>query len=176
MRKITFFAAMSLDGKIAGPKGEVDWLFMDQDYGLNDFFSGIDTVLIGRKTYEFMLSQELKAYRGVANYIFSTRLEPEEYPEVTVVRKDMVDFVGKIRAQPGKDIWLVGGGKLFRTLLDGGLVDELILAVHPILLGLGIPLLPDCQSNKRLKLIRTKAYDTGLVILHYAVEKNDQDS
>ena len=169
VRRITFFSAMSLDARIAGPKGEVDWLFMDQDYGLNEFFSGIDAVLIGRKTYEFMLSQELRAYRGIANYVFSSRLDPEEYPEVTMVGEDAAGFVDNLRRQPGKGLWLVGGGELFRFLLKGNLVDEVILAVHPCLLGRGVPLLPDMAAFAKLKLLETKPYETGLVLLKYRV-------
>lgn len=169
MRRVTHYAAMSLDARIAGPKGEVDWLFMDQDYGLNEFFAGIDTVLIGRKTYEFMLSQELRAYRGVDNYVFSRRLNPLDHPDVTVVSDDAAGFVEKVRKQPGKGIWLVGGGELFGALLDGGQVDELILAVHPILLARGIPLLPERAFSVGLKLAAVKSYDTGLVLLKYLI-------
>lgn len=170
MRRVTHYAAMSLDARIAGPKGEVDWLFMDQDYGLNEFFAGIDAVLIGRKTYEFMLSQELRAYRGVANYVFSSRMKPDEYPDVTVVGEDAAGFVKNLRNQPGRGIWLVGGGELFAALLDGGQVDELILAVHPILLARGIPLLPERGVSVGLKLDGVKSYDTGLVLMKYMIE------
>ena len=175
VRRITFFSAMSLDARIAGPKGEVDWLFMYQDYGLNDFFSGIDTVLIGRKTYEFMLSQELLAYRGVTTYVFSSRLNPEDYPEVTLVGENAAGFVDDLRRKPGKGIWLVGGGELFRSLLKANQVDEVILAVHPCLLGRGVLLLPEMAASAKLVLLEAKPYENGLVLLRYRIRGIKQD-
>ena len=169
LRRIKYFAAMSLDAFIAGPDGEVDWLFMDQDYGLNDFFAGIDTVLIGRKTYEFMLSQGLRAYKGVKNFVFSGSLNPEDFPEVSMIGDGAAEFVEGLLHKPGKDLWLIGGGELFRLLLSHDLVDEIILAVHPVLLGRGIPMLAEMPRSVNLKLTDVRTFDTGLVLLSHTV-------
>lgn len=178
MRRVIHFAAMSLDGYIAGPEGEVDWLFMDQDYGMKEFFGSVDTALIGRKTFEFMLGQGVSSCPGLTNYVFTRTLRPDSHPEVNVVSQDAAGTVAALRAQAsgedgegaaGKDIWLVGGGELFRSLLDAGMVDELVVAVHPVLLGRGIPLLPTRQTAVPLDLNRALPYDTGLVTLHYHV-------
>ena len=169
MRKVIHFVAMSLDAYIAGPKGEVDWLFMDQDYGMKRFFASIDTALIGRKTFEFMLGQGMMSYPGATNYVFSRSLRSGDHPEVNIVGENAAATVAELRAGEGKDIWLVGGGSLFRSLLDADLVDELTVAVHPILLGRGIPLLPPRETQVALDFIRAEPYDTGLVMLHYGV-------
>ncbi|MGD8869309.1 MAG: dihydrofolate reductase family protein, partial [Gemmatimonadales bacterium] len=149
MRKVIHFVAMSLDGCIAGPKGEVDWLFMDQDYGMKEFFASVDTALIGRKTFEFMLGQGMSSYPGLTSYVFSRTLQPSDYPEVELVHDDAATTVDELRAREGKHIWLLGGGGLFRSLLDAGQVDELTVAVHPILLGRGIPVLPTRETAAR---------------------------
>ncbi len=169
MRKVIHFVAMSLDGYIAGPEGEVDWLFMDQDYGMKRFFASIDTALIGRKTFEFMLGQGMRSYPGASNYVFSRTLRADDHPEVNLVSENAAATVAALRAREGKDIWLVGGGGLLRTLLDAELVDELVVAVHPVLLGRGIPLLPPREAAVPLDLARVEPYDTGLVTLHYGV-------
>ena len=171
MRRVKHFVAMSLDAFIAGPEGEVDWLFMDQDYGMKEFYASIDTVLMGRKTYEFGLSHGTRSYPGVTNIVFSRTLWADEYPEVTVVAADAGETIEALRAQEGRDIWLVGGGQIFHAALRAGCVDDVIVAVHPILLGEGIPLLPTMAQATHLKLTHTKAYDTGLITLSYRVRQ-----
>jgi dihydrofolate reductase len=170
LRPVKYFVAMSLDGYLAGPGGEVNWLFIDQDYGMSKFFASIDTLLIGRKTYEFMLSQGSRSFPGGVNYVFSKSLKQSDCPEVTIVSRDAEKVVAALREQSGKDIWLMGGGELFASLLAAGLVDEIGVAVHPILLGRGIPFLPPTDQATTLKLLRTTRYSTGLVSLHYAVQ------
>jgi dihydrofolate reductase len=170
MRNVVHCVAMSLDAYIAGPGGEVDWLFMDQDYGMTEFFSSVDTALIGRKTFEFMLGQGARSYPGLANFVFSRTLPADDHPEVNLVSENAAAVVAQLRAGPGKDIWLVGGGELFRSLLDADLVDELILAVHPIVLGRGIPLLPGSERPTHLDFKGAQPYETGLVTLHYGVQ------
>ena len=171
MRRVKYFVAMSLDAFIAGPEGEVDWLFMDQDYGMKEFYSSIDTVLMGRKTYEFGLSHGARSYPGVTNIVFSRTLEASEYPEVTVVTAEVGETIEGLRYGEGKDIWLVGGGQIFRAALRAGCVDDVIVAVHPILLGDGIPLLPATAEVTHLELTQTTPYDTGLVTMWYRVKQ-----
>lgn len=169
MRPVKYFVAMSLDGYLAGPGGEVNWLFIDQDYGMSEFFASIDTLLIGRKTYEFMLRQNSRSFSGGKNFVFSRTLKQSDYPEVTIVSQEAEKVVADLREQQGKDIWLMGGGELFAALLAAGLVDEISVAVHPLLLGRGIPFLPPTDQAKQLKLLGSTCYDTGLVSLRYAV-------
>jgi dihydrofolate reductase len=162
---------MSLDAFIAGPQGEVDWCFSDQDYGMKEFYSSIDTVLMGRKTYEFGVSHGARSYPGVTNIVFSPTLRASEYPEVTVVAADAGETIEGLRNEDGKDIWLVGGGQIFHAALRAGCVDDVIVAVHPILLGDGIPLLPAVAEVTQLELTDTTPYDTGLVTMWYRVKQ-----
>lgn len=163
------FVGISLDGYIAGPHEEIDWLFTDQDYGLKAFFKTIDTVLLGRRTYDMMVRLGESSYKGMKNYVFSRKIRKGESPEVEFVSSDAAGFVRALRRSTGKDIWLVGGGELFRYLLRRGLVDDILLAVHPVVLGKGIPLFPQKKPNVRLKVRRARPYNTGLVLVEYRV-------
>lgn len=171
MRKIILQVANSLDGLIEGPKGEIDWCFMDQDYGMKDFLKQVDTLFIGRKTYELMLSMEENGttdFPKFKRYIFSTTLD--EVKDGAVLIKDNIPSqVEKIKNEEGKDIWLFGGGSLTTSLMNLGLVDEVWLAVHPVILGGGKPLFNNLQQRANLKLLHTKTYSTGLVFLKYAI-------
>ncbi len=169
MRKVTYHVAASLDGYIAGPGGEVDWLFSDQDYGMDAFLADVDAILIGRKTYELMLAHDLDAYPEAENYVFSRTLSAASYPAVTIVAEDTATFVRGLKRKPGKRIWLVGGGELFRSLLEADVVDEVVVSIHPVLLGRGIALLADHELATRLALVQTAEYETGLVSLHYEI-------
>ena len=172
MRALTYSVAASLDGYIAGPQGQVDWLFHDQDYGLSDFMASVDPVLIGQATYDFMVANDFPAYPGKTNYVFSRTLRPEDHPQVEVVGRDPGPFVQGLKAKvDGAGIWLVGGGVLCRYLLDADLVDNLVVAVHPVLLGGGIPLLPARDATTWLHLEDVTPYDTGLVTLSYRVRR-----
>jgi len=171
-RRVKYFVAVSLDAYLAGPEGQVDWLFTDQDYGIVEFLRTVDTVLIGRKTYEFMLGHDQRAYPGVTNYVFSSTLRASDYPEVHVIPADVAQTVAQLRAGKGKDIWLMGGGQLFKRLLLADSVDDIIVAVHPILLGQGIPMLPEIGISTKLELKKITPYKTGLITIHY--ELHDQ--
>jgi dihydrofolate reductase len=172
-RRVKYFVAVSLDAYLAGPEGQVDWLFTDQDYGMEEFLRTIDAVLIGRKSYEFMLAHNQRAYPGVTNYVFSGTLRASDYPDVHVISADVAQTVAQLRAHKGKDIWLMGGGQLFKRLLLADSVDDVIVAVHPILLGQGIPMLPEIGISTKLNLKNITPYKTGLITLHY--ELHDQD-
>jgi len=171
MRRIKYFVAMSLDGYIAGPNDEIDWLFTDQHYGLSTFLKSIDTVLIGRKTYEQMQLLGAASYEGKQNYVFSRTGRSSVHKEVHWINEDPGSFVEKLRRKPGKDMWVVGGGLLFGCLLDHNLIDDIILAVHPTLLGEGIPFVDQIKRKYDLALVKIKSFPTGLVILTYNLVK-----
>ena len=171
MRRIRYSAAMSLDGYIAGPKGEADWIIMDPEIDFTGLFEQFDTFLLGRRTFEAMGSAGQQGTPGTKTFIFSRTLGQQDYPGVTVVAEGVEETVAALRAEPGKDIWLFGGGSLFRSLLDGGLVDTVEVAVMPVLLGDGIPLFPPPAKETKLQLTGHKVYEkTGIVSLEYAVQ------
>jgi dihydrofolate reductase len=161
--------AASLDGYIAGPKGEFDWIGIDPDVGFSNFTKQFDTVIFGRKTYDSVRQHGGgAAMPGMRAYVFSRTLRPADCPGVTV-SADPAATIAKLKSTPGKDIWLFGGGMLFGSLLELGLVDTVEVAVVPVLLGGGIPLLPQPAKIAKLRLIRHRIYEkTGTVWLEYA--------
>jgi dihydrofolate reductase len=176
MRKVILGLAVTLDGFIEGPDGEYDWCFTDQDYGLNEFFSRIDCIFIGRKSYE--IAKQYADKNGgelvpgmprMTEYIFSNTLK-EVKDGATVLSGDSIAAARRIKEEPGKDIWLFGGAALTDALMKEGLVDELWMSVHPILLGSGKPLFRPQDSRTRLTLLESKTYETGLVSLRYQIE------
>lgn len=172
MRKIILALAVSLDGFIEGPNGEYDWCFTDQDYGLSDFFKRIDALFMGRKTYEMSLSMGDAGNAGfpkLKEYVFSTTLDKVKDGAI-LIKDDIKKEVESIKNENGKDIWLFGGSGLTTSLINLKLVDEISLAVHPILLGSGKPLFNNINEKVNLKLVDTKTYSTGLVSLLYNIE------
>lgn len=171
MRKIVLNVAVTLDGFIEGPNGEYDWCFTDQDYGLSDFFKRIDAVFLGRKSYELVLSMGDKSgLPKLKEYIFSTTLEKVR-EGATLLKENIKEEVEKIKKEEGKDIWLFGGSALTTSLFNLGLVDEISLAIHPLLLGNGKPLFASLKDQLPLELLDCKTYSTGLVILTYRIIK-----
>ena len=170
MRRVRYSVAMSLDGYIAGPKGEIDWIVMDPDIDFGELMGAFDTILLGRKTWEATRAQGGGApMPGVQTYVFSRTLRQADCPGVIVSDKPR-ETIAALKAAPGKDIWLFGGGSLFRSFLERGLVDAVEVAVIPVLLGGGIPLLPHPAATAKLALTKHRVYEkTGTISLEYAV-------
>lgn len=174
MRKLILGLAITLDGYIEGPKGEYDWCFTDQDYGLNDFFKRIDASFIGRKSYEIMQQHHGEAVPGMPvlkEYVFSETLSSVK-GGAELISGDSMAKARKIKNQPGKDIWLFGGASLSESMMKAGLVDELWLSIHPILLGSGKQLFNGQENRIKLKLLESKTYETGLVSVRYQIENS----
>jgi dihydrofolate reductase len=174
MRKVILGVAVSLDGFIEGPKGEYDWCFTDQDYGMTDFVNTVDAVFYGRKSYEMMLGMEQNGNRNpfanIKSYVFSNTLK-KPFPEAELVSGNIVEKVRTLQQQPGKNIWLWGGASLTTSFMNAGLIDEMNLAVHPIVLGAGKLLFQDIDGRKHFSLKSSQAYSTGLVMLTYEAKK-----
>ena len=172
MRKVILQLAVSLDGFIEDPNGEFDWCFTDDDYGMTEFFKRIDAIFIGRKSYELTLTMGGSAPPGfpaLKEYVFSKSLNKVEGNRI-LVSGDLAKEVNKIKNEPGKDIWLYGGAALTSSFINLGLVDEMALAVHPILLGAGKPLFQNIPGRVSLELINTQTYPSGLVMLSYKLK------
>jgi len=169
-RLLRYQVAVSLDGFIAGPKGEYDWIVMDRAIDFGALFKEFDTAVMGRKTYEMMTAQGGHgAMPGLDVIVFSRTLPAAVHKGVRILNDNPADIVPALKAKPGRDIWLFGGGGLFRSLLDAGLVDTVELAVMPVLLGSGIPLLPP-GAHTKLKLSHQKTLPaSGIVVLSYSV-------
>jgi dihydrofolate reductase len=165
---------MSLDGYIAGPNGEYDWIVMDPDIDFAGMLAQFDTFLIGRKTFEAMarMGNDAKTTPTIQNIVLSRTLKPGDHPHVTV-DSDAERVVTELRAKRGKDIALFGGGELFRSLLAAGLVDRVEVSLIPVLLGGGIPFLPSLAGRAILKLRKQRLYEkTGTVWLEYDIERS----
>jgi dihydrofolate reductase len=169
MRQVRYSVAASLDGYIAGPNGEADWIVMDPTIDFAAIFNQFDTFLIGRRTFEPMARAQHGSTPGMKTFVFSRTLRQEDYPKVTVVADNAAETVSALKHGSGKDIWLFGGGSLFRSLLAEGLVDRVEVAIMPVLLGGGIPLLAPPDLQTKLRLTSHKLYPSGIVGLEYDV-------
>ncbi|HXX24045.1 MAG TPA: dihydrofolate reductase family protein [Terriglobia bacterium] len=180
-RKIIVYIATSADGYIARPDGDVEWLNRRPrtlDYGMRAFYRTIDTILWGRKTYDWVLRyyNEGGTKGGMfdtklANYVFSKKPPKEETPGVKFVSEPVKAFAQRLRATPGKHIWMMGGGELIASFLDASEIDEFDIHVIPTLIGEGIPLVAPRHRDVPLRLRSARAYPDGVVRLHYEVAR-----
>jgi dihydrofolate reductase len=161
---------MSLDGFIAGPNGEYDWITMDPLMDFETFYQDFDTVLVGRRTFEMVGQGEDGGMPGLEEIVCSRTLRAADHPGVTITA-DAAATVSALKAKPGKDLWLFGNGGSFRSLLDAQLVDSIEVGVMPILLSQGIPLLPAGQRSSELRLVESKSLGSGIIGLTYSGQR-----
>lgn len=170
-RKLILYISSTLDGFIAGPNDDLSFLEPmakeGEDYGYADFVSGIDTVIIGRRTYDWVMAQGVESYHADKEVYVITRSEKSSEGKLTYYSGDLAQLVVGLKQESGKDIYCDGGAQLVKSLLEADLLDEIILSVVPVILGDGIRLFPEGIDSKNLELIGTKSYSTGMVQLHY---------
>ena len=178
MRKVVYSLTNSLDNFIARTDGAYDWILMDDEI-MSEFpklYASFDTVLIGRKTYEQMLlhspetGQEPTGFPSMKTYVFSSAIKESSSADVKIVSDNAGEFVRSLKNESGKDIWLMGGGILAASFLRERLVDEIGVAIQPVLLGSGVPLFPDIGLQVDLQLLECKTYKKGIVGLKYGVK------
>ena len=172
MGKLKLYIATSLDGYIARPQGEVDWLNSHEnpeqlDYGFHEFYNSCGVTLMGNKTYKEILGYDIDfPYKGKKNYVATKNTFLSEDENVTYINTNLEGEVEKLK-KGEEDIWLVGGGNLVKSLYNAGLIDEMIIFTMPIAIGKGIDLFPEGLIEKHVRLIDSQIYPTGVVKLHY---------
>ena len=183
MRTVTYGGAVSLGGFLAGVDGSIDWLHFSKDVQevMTDYWKDVDTILMGRKTYEVSVAQRGAVKKNpkktkrrseqlaIRSYVFSRTLKQIDDPGVELVAGDAVEFVRDLKRRPGKGICLMGGGELAQSLLAARLVDQIGLNIHPILLGSGIPTFRDPGHRLKLTLTECRMIDGGCILANYKV-------
>ena len=175
MRKVTFGGANSLDNFFARKDDAVDWLKWSDEAAsvMADYWKTIDTVVMGRKTYEVALKQtkgKSNPYPGIHSYVFSRTLKPVSDDNLNIVADDAAEFVRKLKSRKGKDICVMGGGLLAKSLFEAKLIDEIGFNIHPVLLGSGIPLFHEMKQQINLKLLECRPFKNGCVYVLYRVK------
>ena len=171
-RKIIVYIATSADGYIARPDGDFSWLDRPHpkgNYGMDAFGKSIDTILWGRKTYDIGVKMGMSPFGRVKNYVFSRQQQQSALPGFEFVNEPVKPFAQRLRAQKGKDIWMMGGGEIIASFLDEGEIGEFSIHVIPIMIGEGIPLVQPRHRSIPLKLLSTKKFSDGVVHLNYQV-------
>ena len=173
MRKVTFGGANSLDNFIARKDDAVDWLLWTKEVAeiMESFWKTIDTVVMGRRTYEVAAQSGTGAYPGVKNYVFSRTLNKPSNKSLTFVSEDAADFVRRLKSEEGKGICVMGGGLLAKSLFEADLIDEVGVNIHPVLLGSGIPLFHEIPRQINLELSECRQLSNGCVVLTYQVKR-----
>jgi dihydrofolate reductase len=175
MRKVTFGGASSFDNHFARKDHSVDWLMWSDEAAsmMTDYWKTIDTILMGRKTYEVALKNskgKSNPYPGIKSYVFSRTLQPGKEKGVEIIQKNAAAFVRELKAQEGKDICVMGGGDFAKTLFEADLIDEIGFNIHPILLGSGIPIFYEMSHQINLELLTCKPFKNGCVAVTYRVK------
>lgn len=181
MKKVILDLAVTLDGFIEGPNGEIDWCIMDDDMDFDGFLSGIDTIFYGRVSYEAWgnfqpdtnagLAEQMlwKGVHSKKKYVFSNQNKQDN--NAVFINSDIANSVNEIKKQPGKDIWLYGGASLIKTFIQLNLIDIYRISVHPVVLGNGKPLFEDLKDRIELRLLKTNVFKSGVVQLIYEPNK-----
>ena len=180
-RKIIAYLATSADGYIARPDGDVEWLNRRPDtidYGMARFYASVDTILWGRKTYDWLLAYHRKRGQTTGlfdqsktHYVFSRTPPKRQADGVTFVSQPLKRFVRQLRATPGRHIWLMGGASLYASFLDAGEIDEFDIHVMPVFIGKGIPLIEPRRRDIELRLLSARKFPDGVVRVRYAVDR-----
>ncbi len=170
MRRVRYQVACSLDAFIAGPEDDFDWIPPEPEFDFEALYEQFETLLMGRRTYEIVRA-EGESFRGKEVIVASRSIKAIDHPGIEVVSEGLEARIRQLRSESGRDIWLYGGGRLFSQLLQWDLVDTVEPAIIPILLGGGVPFLPSPAARRRLKLVRSRSYPGGMILLEYAVQK-----
>ena len=175
MRKVTFGGANSLDNYFARKDDAVDWLMWSDEATemMTEYWKTIDTIVMGRKTYEAglkMTGGKGNPYPGIQSYVFSSTLKQSDHPSVHIIAEDAAEFLRKLKRRKGKDICMMGGGLLAKSLLEAKLIDEIGFNIHPVLLGSGIPLFHEMKRQINLELLDCKRFKNGCVVVTYRVK------
>ena len=177
MRKLSLFIATSLDGYIAKPNDDLSFLKSvekeGEDYGYAEFTANIDTIILGRKTYDYVLKQIGSSHydNGKRNVFVITRTEKPSIGTTTFYTGNLTELIQRLKSESGKNIYCDGGAEIINELLKNDLIDEFIISIIPILVGDGIRLFKDGRPEQQLELLNTKTFDTGLTQLHYRRKK-----
>lgn len=176
--KLLFYGAMSIDGYLAREDHRLDWLIGtegEEDTAYHEFYASVDTLIMGRKTYEqiLVLSPEEFPYKDKTCYIFSRTLQ-DSHKGTEIIRGDLLSFITNLKNETGSHIWIVGGGELLQPLLKARLVDELFLQIAPVMIGKGIPLFPPTDQESRFSLQKVHQYQQ-IAEMHFVLKKDQKD-
>lgn len=169
--KIIANLAISLDGKIEGPNGEYDWCFTDQDYGMQEFLKQTNLIISGAKSYQTVVNEggDLERYFGKIPWLVFSKNPVQSHALVTPIQNNAIAHIEQLKSNSSQNIWLFGGSIFFQSLLQAKLVDEMMLSVHPIILGNGKDFFANIPHRIHLSLINCKTYESGLVQQHYQI-------
>ncbi len=174
MRKVTFGVANSLDNYIARNDHGIGWILGGEEASsaMTEFWKKIETVLVGRKTYEPVLKsgKSWPSYPGVKTYVFSRTIRESPDKNIQIISEDAAEFIRKLKSEKGKEIFVMGGGELANSLFEADLIDEISLNIHPVLLGSGIPLFLPMGRQVDLELLECKSFKNGCVVVRYQVK------